>query len=59
MKQYRRARMTLAMGVLAVFLGCQSGGPSGGATVERETPEVSGTPARAGAVTVTYYYLPG
>jgi hypothetical protein len=52
----------VAIGALAAVIGlggCQAGDSGGGETRGRGTSAVSGTAARASAVTVTYYYLPG
>jgi hypothetical protein len=52
----------VAIGALAAVVGiggCQTGDTGGGETRGRGTSTVSETAAKASAVTVTYYYLPG
>ena len=52
----------VAIGALAAVVGiggCQAGDTGGGETRGNGTSPVSETAARASAVTVTYYYLPG
>lgn len=62
MRRRGNAGWAVAIGALAAVVGiggCQAGDSGGGETRARGTPTVSGTLAKASAVTVTYYYLPG
>jgi hypothetical protein len=56
------AGRAVAIGALAGMVwvaGCQTGGTGGGDTRAGGTSTESGPIARASAVSVTYYYLPG
>lgn len=48
-----------ALVALTAMGGCQAGDSGGGGVPSGDGPGTSGATARASAVTVTYYYLPG
>jgi hypothetical protein len=54
----RAAAVTTLAAIIAIG-GCQSGDTGGRAPRESGTSTSTGTVAKASAVTVTYYYLPG
>jgi hypothetical protein len=53
------AGWAVAVAAIVAIGGCQSGDTGGRAPRESGTSTSSGTVAKASAVTVTYYYLPG